>query len=133
MLFAAALSRRGRARDLILLGGQGHVALYLSEFVLDVTRRNLEAKAQQGIPALDEFLEADLFQSVQPTTESVLSVAKIIELKDAAIVAGALAASASYLASYDRKHLLSQAALVEAEFRLNVETPDQIMTRIPDQ
>ena len=60
--------------------------------MLDETRRNLEAKARRGIDALHELLEANLFHIVQPTTTSVLAAAKTIELKDAAIAAGALAA-----------------------------------------
>jgi predicted nucleic acid-binding protein len=48
--------------------------------------------------------------------------------KDAPIVASALTARADYLVSYDRKHILSQAAQIQADFGLIVTTPDQILT-----
>ena len=47
-----------------------------------------------------------------------------IELKDAAIVAGAIAARAAYLVSYDRRHLLSQAEVIHRLYELAVVTPE---------
>jgi predicted nucleic acid-binding protein len=57
----------------------------------------------------------------------VITVAQTIAAKDAPIVAAALAAQADYLASYDRKHLLSQAAQIQSSFHLTVTTPDRII------
>jgi predicted nucleic acid-binding protein len=127
VLFAAALSPRGSARDLVLLGKQEHLELFVSAFVLDETRRNLKAKASHAVDALDELLDAELFHSSDPPADDVRAVAKVIEVKDAAIVAGALAAGAAYLARYDRRHLLSQADVISIAFDLVVATPDHVL------
>jgi len=46
--------------------------------------------------------------TVNPPVSLVLKVAKVVQVKDAPIVAGAIHARARYLASYDRRHLLYQ-------------------------
>jgi hypothetical protein len=67
---------------------------------------------------------------VEPDPELVRLVAQIIVLKDAPIVAGAIKANALYLASYDRKHLLSQAALIKDQFGVLVDAPDNVLATI---
>lgn len=57
----------------------------------------------------------------------ILKTAKIVEAKDAPIVAGAVASKADYLVSYDRKHLLRHKKEIEANFKLKVVTPDEIL------
>ena len=44
-------------------------------------------------------------------------------------MAAALAAGALYLATHDRRHLLSQAAEIQSSYRLIVATPDQIISQ----
>jgi hypothetical protein len=54
-------------------------------------------------------------------------VAQVVVLKDAPIVAGAIKANAQYLASYDRKHLLRQAAMIKDHFGVTVDNRDNIL------
>jgi predicted RNA polymerase sigma factor len=53
-----------------------------------------------------------------------------IVLKDAPIVAGAVHALAKFLATYDRKHLLAQAALIQDRFGIAVGTPGAVLDTI---
>ncbi len=64
---------------------------------------------------------------VEPVNAVVLKVAKIIEAKDAPIVAAAIAAQAEYLATYDRKHLLVKKTEIKGTFGIIVATPDEIL------
>lgn len=127
VLFAATFSARGSARDLLLAGLRGERGLAFSSLVLAETQRNLGRKAPDKLPAfarLRPLLEPFV---VDPPAALVQRVAERIEPKDAPIVAAALAAGALYLATYDRRHLLSQAALIQATYHLTVATPDQIL------
>jgi predicted nucleic acid-binding protein len=64
---------------------------------------------------------------VRPTRTLVMRAAEVVAAKDAPIVAAALAARASYLATWDRKHLLQQKARLQAAFGITVATPDEVL------
>jgi predicted nucleic acid-binding protein len=130
VLFAAALSARGYARDLLLVGMRSKVFLSCSAFVLEETERNLTTKAPGALPAFQIFRQALAAQIVRPSRADVLRAARSIELKDAPIVDGAVRARARYLATYDRRHLLAHAGHIEATFGIVVATPDDILTAI---
>jgi predicted nucleic acid-binding protein len=130
VLFAASLSATGFARDLIKAPTSGSSEVFVSSFVLEETRRNLGAKAPRALPFFHAFQAAGIVQMVEPDPELVRLVAQIIVLKDAPIVAGAIKANALYLASYDRKHLLSQAALIKDQFGVLVDAPDNVLATI---
>ena len=50
VLFVAALSARGYARDLLLAGFRGRLMLWVSDVVMEETERNLAAKAPAALP-----------------------------------------------------------------------------------
>lgn len=127
VLFAAALSPNGRARDLIKAGASDEIQLVISHIVLVETERNLAAKAPRGLAGLANIREAQIFTISEPERSMVLEIARNIELKDAAIVAGALAAQATFLATDDRKHRLSQSEELLSRHALIVATPDDIL------
>ena len=64
---------------------------------------------------------------VEPSRTQVLRAAKVVDVKDAPIVAGAVRARATYLATYDRRHLLTKRAEIEAAFGIRTATPDGVM------
>jgi predicted nucleic acid-binding protein len=130
VLFAAALSATGFARDLILAGARGELVLVLSAFVIEETRRNLGIKAPRAVPYFETFLALELAQVVNPPAALVQQVAADIALKDAPIVAGAVHATAKFLATYDRRHLLAQAALIQDRFGITVGTPEAVLATI---
>jgi predicted nucleic acid-binding protein len=125
VIFAAALSARGSARDLIHAASSRNARLIISSFVIREVERNLTAKALAALEAFHGFraLPIDI---VEPRADLVRDIATIIEPKDAAIVAGAIASTATYLATYDRKHLRAQSELIQRRFGIVVATPDRI-------
>jgi predicted nucleic acid-binding protein len=130
VLFAAARSETGFARDLIVAGARGNLVLILSRYVIEETRRNLANKAPRALSYFDLFLAFGNVQLVDPPAPLVRQIAADIALKDAPIVAGAIHAEAKFLATYDRKHLLAQAALIQERFGITVETPEAILATV---
>lgn len=84
-------------------------------------------KAPKALPALQLFLEVLNPEVVSPTRALVLKISKIIELKDAPIVAGAISAKADYLVSFDRKHILQHKEVIRTHFKVKVVTPDELV------
>ena len=130
VLFTASRSPRGFARDLIEAGIRGQVTLVLSPFVIQETRRNLSNKVPDALPLFEVFLATGLMRVVQPSSVLVEQVAAVIVLKDAPIVAGAIAAGAALVATFDRKHLLSRRQEILAAFGVTVATPGEILANL---
>jgi len=130
VLFAAALSPTGGARELLQQGFQGRVALYISTLVLQEVERNITRKASAALPAFQMLRDLLPLQLIEPSTEVIEQVAASIERKDAPIVAAAISAGAGYLATHDVKHLLRQASQVELDFGLIITTPGDLLTRL---
>jgi predicted nucleic acid-binding protein len=126
VLIAATISVKGSARDLLNHGFRGNYDLIISSDVIEECERNLRAKAPEVLPLFTAFL-ALLPHRIEPTQEQVAQTAAKIEPKDAAIVAAARTAEAQFLATYDRRHLLAQQAVIAAEFAITATTPDEIL------
>jgi predicted nucleic acid-binding protein len=127
VLFAAALSATGSARDLVLAGSRGSAELIVSSLVMYEVERNLVHKAPRAISDFQWFRSSEILSEVDPTAGLIAEIAAHVEPKDAPIVAGAIVASAAFLASYDRRHLLSQAAVIFRLCHLKVDTPDAVL------
>jgi predicted nucleic acid-binding protein len=127
VLIAAAISLRGSARKLLNAGILGHYQLFASQFVLTESERNITAKAPAALPMFQLFEEALAPGIVRPSRELVLAVGEIVELKDAPIVAGAMEAVATYLATYDQQHLVTAADRIRDAFGVSVATPSEIL------
>jgi predicted nucleic acid-binding protein len=128
VLYAAAFSKSGPARRLILKGLEGSITLSLSDLVLEETKRNLTKNAPMALPSFT--ILADLFAPVitNPTKAQVLKAAQIVHLKDAPIVAAAAKAKADYLATHDVKHLLSHAQAIADAYGMTVIAPAELLS-----
>jgi predicted nucleic acid-binding protein len=127
ILVAAAISPGGRARELLLACIRGEVSAEISGFALEETERNLRKKARSALPALT-MLRAAFRVTVDPPASLVLDVARVIEVKDAPIIAGAIHARARFLATYDRRHLLGRREIIEQHYGIVVAIPGEILT-----
>jgi predicted nucleic acid-binding protein len=127
VLIAASLSARGYARDLLKAGTAERLELYASLFVLDETERNLRKKVPHMLVSYEAFRDAELFKIARPSHSQLRDIAVKIALKDAPIVAGAVAAGAQFIATYDRRHLLSQAERIDELYSILVCTPEQVL------
>lgn len=130
VLFAAALSARGYARDLLLAGFSDRLALWVSNFVIEEGERNLAAKAPAALTVFLEIRPLLSRNTSNPSTSLVRRAGTVVELKDAPVVAGAVRARASFLATYDRRHLLSHAEEIESAFGIAVVTPEAVLRAI---
>jgi len=128
ILIAAAISARGAARDLLRHGFQGDVDLCISSLVLEESERNLRLKAPEAVTDFGIFRDLLVTRLIDPPESLVRFVAEVVVWKDAPIVAAAVVAGARYLATYDRKHLLSQQPVIESHFEIIIATPDQMLS-----
>ena len=128
VLYAAAFSKTGPARRLILKGLEGSIALAISDLVLEETKRNLTRNAPLALPSFHRL--ADLFSPfiTNPTKAEVLKAAQIVHLKDAPIVAAAAKAKAGYLATHDVKHLINHTKAIAAAYGITVITPAELLS-----
>ncbi len=134
VLFAAALSARGPARELFTQFAIGRCHLLITDLVLEETRRNLAKKGPLSLPALEEFLSSSGLETLRdPPIDRVVEVAGLVELKDAPIVAGALQAKAAFLATHDARHLLQKAEQIRATFGLEVLSPGDVLQLLRDR
>jgi len=111
VLFAAAYSDKGYARDLIIIGIREQAHLVISSLVMQETRRNLADFAPETLPALERIYELVGFEVVNPSKQAVLEAAKLVALKDAPILAAAKSAKVDILATLDKRHLLDRPEL----------------------
>lgn len=127
VLIAASISSKGSARDLLYQGLQANFILYISDVVLEESERNILLKAPNALEdfgIFKKYLETNL---VEVNRSKILKIAKIVERKDAPIVAGAVTAKADYLVTYDRKHLLQYKKDIRESFKIKVITPDELI------
>jgi predicted nucleic acid-binding protein len=124
VFFSAAYSSKGHSRDLVLMAARGEVLLVVSDLVLEEVRRNLMQSAPQVLPVFDYLLEILPLDRINPIRKEVVDASKMVELKDAPIVAAAKKAQVDMLVTLDKKHLLDKPEI--AEFAgLTVVTPQQ--------
>jgi predicted nucleic acid-binding protein len=87
VLFSAAYSSKGYARDLIVIAARADIRLVISSLVMEETRRNLADFAPEVLPALEQIFDSIDFEIINPSKADVIEAAKIVALKDAAILA----------------------------------------------
>jgi predicted nucleic acid-binding protein len=130
VLFSANYSSTGAARELLRLALQSEVQLILSQDVLTETRRNLERKAPELVPLLEEMLHQIPFEFVSdPTKEEVWAAEEYVDPKDAVIIAAAIKARPDYLATLDRKHLIDPPAVAKRS-GLAIHTPGEMLQKL---
>ncbi|MEK7521745.1 MAG: putative toxin-antitoxin system toxin component, PIN family [Patescibacteria group bacterium] len=127
VLIAAAISSKGSARDLITKALRNELKVVISDLVIEETQRNLSNKAPKALPSLQLFLEALNPEVTTPSKSLVTKVARVVERKDAPIVAGAISSKSDYLVSYDQKHLLKQKQIIKINFKIKIVTPDEMV------
>ena len=129
VLFAAAYSSHGHARDLIRLAIREELTLVVSELVLEETRRNLAESAPDHLVFLDLIVKSVPFEFVRPTKREVRAATKHVALKDAPIVAAARRARVNLLVTLDKKHLLGKPAPA-TNARAEIVTPKEVVAHL---
>lgn len=89
----------------------------MSELVYPEAACNLAANAPTALPVFE------LFRMAEAAIAELTAPPKPVILR----VAAALHARVQFLASYDRKHLLAQAAILHEQLGLVVMRPDELL------
>lgn len=131
VFIAAAGSRTGASALILALCRRGHGRVVTSRRVLLEAERNIQAKL--GEDALLRFyreiatLDLDLVEA--PTAQEVAIQARIVEQKDAHVLAAAVKGEVDALLTLDRKHFLSPTVL-QADLPLEIMTPGDFLRRL---
>jgi predicted nucleic acid-binding protein len=128
VLFSAAYSSKGHSRDLMMLGAAGNIKLFISDFVLEETRRNLALK-QPALKILERIIHVAQIEIVSATVQQVKDAMKVVVPKDAPILAAARNARVDVLVSLDKKHLLGHPEL-ESYLNAPILTPAEAIERL---
>lgn len=130
VLFAAAYSTTGAARDLVTMGIEKRVHLAVSDDVVVEVRRNFTAKYPDRLAVVAFFFDNAAFEITEsPTYDEVRRAAQYTVLKDAPIVAAAIKANCTHLITYDRKHLIDPPE-VRQRSGLDILTPADAIDQI---
>lgn len=132
VLYSAITSATGASRELLRRHLSQEVVIVVSAYVTEEVRRNLAKKAPTQSGAVDLLLDLLAMQSVEPSIEQIQQAATYTELKDAPVVAAAIAGVCEYLLTFDRKHLIDPPQ-VAVQSKLIITTPDQVIKRLRDQ
>ena len=130
VLFSALHSATGSARDLLDAATDAEIDLVISAYVLNEVRRNLARKSERGSERLTAVLAAGSLAIVEPDAALIHHIAQVVEPKDAPVIAAAVIAGVPVVATYDQRHLLSQAQLIRSTSGVEVLTPDEVLRRL---
>ena len=120
----------GSARDLVDEAADAEVELFVSAYVLGKVTRNLAAKSEHGLDRLTVVLASGTLSMVEPDDDAIQRITRLIEPKDAPIIAAAMVAKAPIVTTYDQRHLLSRAEEIREAFGVEVLTPRDVLERM---
>lgn len=127
----AAIADEGPSARLFDAARRGEIVLYASLYARDEAERILRRKKPQALGAFWDLRGTLLV--VDAADDLVAEVARVIEPKNAAIVAGAITAQADFLVTYDRRHILRQAALIWQLHRIETLFPGVMLDLLGGQ
>lgn len=108
VLISASISATGASRELFNLANNNLIELTTNEDAAIEARRNLANKVPEGVVVLQLLLSTPIISVADsPTLENLGNALAYTVRKDAPIVAGAIETESTYLATFDRKHLIN--------------------------
>ena len=131
VFIAAAGSRTGASALLLSLCRHGHAKAVSSRLVLLEAERNIQGKLGQAalLRFYQEIASLDLDLVEAPTPQEIATQSRIINPKDAHVLAAALKGGVEVLLTLDRKHFLSQPVL-QAGLPFVMMTPGDFLRRL---
>jgi predicted nucleic acid-binding protein len=131
VLYSAIISPAGGARELLKRHVRSEIELVVSHYVLEESHFNLTAKNPDLAGAVKLLLDVLALEIAETDTTGVKAAAQYTVLKDAPVVAAAIAGDCQYLLTFDRKHLLDQPD-VAAKSGLTIITPGDLLGILRD-
>ena len=111
VLFSAAYSSKGHAREIIMMAARDEIRLVISTLVMEETRCNLANFAPEVIPSLENLFDSINFEITPISKDDVVEAMRLVVLKDAPILAAVKIARVDYFVTLDKKHLLDRPEL----------------------
>ncbi len=128
VLIAGTASRTGASGAVLLMAEIGLFRLVVSRLVLEEAERNLRKKLPRALPNFAQQLaQLELEIVPPPTNEEVQRWAKIIEVKDAPILATAVSAQVDRLVTLNSKDFTPEVA---AQSGLRILSPADLVQEI---
>jgi predicted nucleic acid-binding protein len=129
-IFAALTSESGASRQLLYSAYRREIQAITCDYIIDEATRNLSRKAPTVIPFLEQIFAVIDWQMVELPDALVLDVSRIVEGKDAPVIAAAIAAGHATIVTFDRRHLLNLADVIAATFGVRVVEPGIVLREI---
>lgn len=106
-LLAGLASSSGASNAILVFAEADLLTLVVTEEVLVEAERNWQEKLPRALPEYRRFLATcPLERGAMPTAEAVSAARKIINPKDAPILAAAISRQVDYLVTLNRQHFL---------------------------
>jgi predicted nucleic acid-binding protein len=127
VLLSGLVSGTGAARRVLELAELGLIQLVLSDMVIVEVDRNLQAHGfEELLPLFRQYLlHLKPFKQPDPSKSEVLRATKVINAKDAPILAAALEVEPDYLLTFDTRHFRTPAILKQVSF--SIMTPAEFL------
>lgn len=109
VIFSALTSESGASRQLLFSAYRAEIQTITCSYIIDEIVRNLNRKAPQAAPFFDQILTVIGWELVELSDNLVLDVSRIVEGKDAPIIAAAMVAGHAAVVTFGRRHLLKEA------------------------
>ena len=129
VVFSAALSPTGASAALLMAALHGEIEVVVSSLVLEKVGRNLEKKRPDVLPDWDLLLSGLAPTVLDPSSAAVHRAAAYTELKDAPLVAAAIAAKVDYFVSLDKRHLTGVPEVAERS-GLRIVRPSELLAQL---
>lgn len=130
VLFSGLHSATGSARDLLAAAARAEIVLVVSSYVLGEVSRNLAEKSALGSARLSVVIATGDLLIIDPDPDAIARVTRLVDFKDAPIIAAAIVAKAPIVTTYDQRHLLSRAEEIMAAFGVEILTPRDVLERM---
>ena len=104
VVIAGLFSRAGASHAILVLGEVGLLRIVLPAAAVEETRRNLQRKLPEALPAFEAFLASPFIETFRPTRRHLKLAHRLAHDKDVPIMAAAIGAEAEILVTHNRKH-----------------------------
>ncbi|WP_003545686.1 PIN domain-containing protein [Desulfotomaculum nigrificans] len=126
VLIAGLASPDGASNMLLVMCEMGFITPVISEKVVTEVIRNIERKLPRCLPHYHRLFKTLPFELADPTPELITQAQKMINQKDADILAAAINAGVAYLVSLD-KHFLN---INFPDCNIQICTPGDLLEKI---
>ncbi|MBM4401696.1 MAG: putative toxin-antitoxin system toxin component, PIN family [Candidatus Cloacimonetes bacterium] len=130
VLIAALFSSKGASAEILKLARSGELEIFISQHVIEETRKTLHLKGTQLLPVFEGILKTKIFNVLPNPSKKEIDLSKLIvkDEKDVPILAIAMQEKVDYLVTLDRKDFIDDTTVAKKS-RLKILTPGAFVKR----